>query len=145
MLKRYISAALVVVMMVWAEMAIAPTLVMQVWHVHPAHEMAANMAGHHHAMPAGQPCCPKLGKTENAAPLEFAASSLPCQDEHRCCFQQGPQNLPAPVGAGQKISQDISLEKIAELTPAPTRAHISLEPRVTPGSPSELFGMILRV
>jgi len=24
---------------------------------------------------------------------------LPCQDEHRCCFRQGPLNVPAPLNA----------------------------------------------
>lgn len=145
MLKRYISAALVVVLMAWAEMAMAPMLAMQVRHMHPAHEMDAHMTAHHHAMPAGHPCCPRIRKNENAAPIEFAASSLPCQDEHRCCILQGPQSLPAPVETGQKFAQDISLEKIVELTPAPADARISVEPKLTPGPPPEMFGMILRV
>jgi hypothetical protein len=147
MLKKSISAALVVVMMAWVEMAVAPMLAMHVWYGHPAHEMAANMAGHYHhdAMPAEHPCCPKIRKTENTVLLEFAASSLPCQDQHRCCFLRGPQNLPAPVNAGQKHSQEISLEEIAELAPAPIRARIPPETQVSSGSPPELLGMILRV
>jgi cytosine/adenosine deaminase-related metal-dependent hydrolase len=143
MLKKSISAALVVIVMAWAEMAMAPMLAMHVWHEHAAHEMAA----HHHAMPAELPCCPKIkpGKTADPALLEFAASSPACQDQHRCCFQQGPQNLPTPVKAGQEFSQDISLEEIAELIPTPTHAQISLDTQVSPGSPPELFGMIFRV
>jgi len=147
MLKKSISAALVVVMMAWVEMAMAPMLAMHVLHSHPAHEMAANMAGHdhHHAMPAEHPCCPKIKKTENAALLQVATSSLPCEDQHRCCFLQGPQNLPILVNAGQKISSDASLEEISEPVPDPTRAQISPEPRVTLGYPPDLLGMILRV
>ena len=147
MLKKSISAALILIMMAWAEMAMAPMLAMHVWPAHPAYEMAENMAGHghHHALPAEHPCCPKIRKTENASQLAFAASGLPCQDQHRCCFLQDPQNLPAPVNAGQKFSQEISLGVIAELAPAPTHAHVSLEPRVSPGSPPDLLGMILRV
>src|SRR5450432_4090506 len=144
MLKKSISTALVVFMMAWVEIAMAPMLAMHVLHAHPAHEVAANMAGHdhHHAMPAEHPCCPKITKTENVAPFDFAASSMPCQDQHRCCFLQGPQNLPTPVNAGQKISQDISLAETAELTPSPALSHVPLLPRVTHASPPDLFGVI---
>lgn len=149
MLKKSISAVLVVVMIAWVEMAMAPMLAMHVFHVHPAHEMAANIAGHdhHHVMPAEHPCCPelKITKTGNVVPVEFAASSMPCQDQHRCCFLQGPQNPPTLVKAGQKLSQEISLAETAELTPSPAHVHIALEPRVTPASPPDLFGMTLRV
>src|SRR5271167_1364427 len=113
MLKKSIAAALLVAMMAWAEMALAPMLFMHTGHVHAALEMsepmAAHPAAHHHVMPAGHrlPCCPGIGKTENAALLEFAASSLPCQDDHRCCFQQGPQSMPALARARHRLSRDI--------------------------------------
>lgn len=149
MVKKSISAALVLVIMAWVEMAMAPMLAMHVWHTNPAQEMTANMAGHHHhhAMPAEHPCCPRIeiNKTADLAPIEFAASSLPCQNQHRCCLVQGPQNLPAPVNAGQSHSQEISLEETAELTPAPVRAHISFERNVAPGSPPDLLSMTFRV
>ena len=145
MLKKYISAALVVVLMAWAEMAMSTMLAIQIRHMRPAHEMEAHMTAHQHAMPAGQLCCRQIRKKENGAPIEFAAGSLPCEDEHRCCILQGPQNLPAAVATGQKFTQGISLEKIVELTPAPADAYISVEPELTSGSPPEMFGMILRV
>jgi hypothetical protein len=117
MVKKSIAAALLVVMMAWSEMALAPMFVMHAWVMHPAREMAEHKAAHHHVMPAGHPCCPGISKAENAAPIEFAASNLPCQDEHRCCFLQGPQNVPAPVSAGHRLSRDVARAEIAELNP----------------------------
>jgi len=53
--------------------------------------MDAHMTAHHHAMPAGHPCCPQIRKNENAAPIEFAASSLPCQDKQKSVRSGAPQ------------------------------------------------------
>jgi hypothetical protein len=151
MLKKSIAAALLVVMVAWAEMALAPMLAMHAGHVHPAREMAEHVASHHgaahhHAMPAGHPCCPGLGKTENTAPIEFAASSLPCQDEHRCCFRQGPQSVPAPLTAGDKLSRDVAPSEIAELNPAyDAESHVSPATAVALGPSPGLLGMVLRV
>ncbi len=148
MFKKSIAAALLVVMVAWAEMALAPMLAMHAGHVHPAREMAEHVAGqmaaHHHVMPAGHRCCPGLGKTENTAPLEFAASSLPCQDEHRCCFQQGPQSVPAP--ASSRLSREIVPAKIDEFSPAhDAESHLSPATAVAVGPPPGQFGMVLRV
>ncbi|MFY9662315.1 MAG: hypothetical protein WAJ97_16960 [Terriglobales bacterium] len=149
MLKKYISVALLVTMVAWAEMALAPMLVMHAGHVHTAGAMAGPMAeamaAHHHAMPAGHPCCPGLSKTENTAPIEFAAGSLPCQDEHRCCFRQGPLNVPAPLNAGHRFSRDIAPAEVAELIPPRAEPYASQATAVTPGPPPALLGMILRV
>ncbi len=145
MLKKSISVALLVVMVAWAEMALAPMLAMYAGHVHPAGAMAEAMAAHHHAMSAGHPCCPGLSKTENTAPIEFAAGSLPCQDEHRCCFRQGPLSVPAPVSAGHRLSQEIAPTQIAELTPPLAARYASPATAVAPGPPPGLLGMILRV
>ena len=148
MFKKSIAAALLVVMVAWVEMALAPMLAMHAGHVRPVREMAEHVAGqmaaHHHVMPAGHPCCPGLGKTENTAPLEFAASSLPCQDEHRCCFQQGPQSVPAP--ASSRLSREIVPAKIAEFSPAhDAEAHVFPATAVALGPPPGQFGMVLRV
>jgi hypothetical protein len=150
MFKKSIAAALLVVIVAWAEMALAPMLAMHSRHVHPAREMAESgtgqIAAHHHVMPAGHPCCPGLGKTGNTAPLEFAASSLPCQDEHRCCFQQGPQSVPAPASAGDKLSRDVAPEEIAVLNPAhDAESRVSPATAVAPGTPPGLLGMVFRV
>jgi len=148
MFKRSIAAALLMAMVAWAEMALAPMLLMHAGHVHAAGEMsehsAGQMAAHHRAMPAGHPCCPGLGTTGNAAPIEFAASSLPCQDEHNCCFQQGPQSVPAPVSS--RLSREIAAAEIAELSPArDAESHVSAAAEVAPGPPPGQFGMVLRV
>ncbi len=144
MIKKSIAAALLVVMVAWAEMALAPMFVMQVWHVHSAREMSSNGAGHDQSMPAEPPCCPGHGKTEDAARLEFAASGLPCQDHHRCCFQQGPQSIPAPVSA--RVAQQIFPTEMVDLNPASdTESRVSAAPVIALGSPPSLLGMVLRV
>jgi hypothetical protein len=150
MVKKSIATALLLAMVAWAEMATAPMFIMHAWHMPPAREMAEhnathNHAAHHSAMPASHPCCPKLGKTENASLLEFAASSVPCQDQHRCCFLQGPQNVPAPVGAGRGLSQELAPAVIADLSPTPAAAHVSPATAVAVSPPPILLGMILRV
>jgi len=149
MFKRSLAAALLMVMVAWAEMALAPMLFMPAGHVHAAREMAEpvsekTVAHHHHAMPAGHPCCPGIGKTENTAPSEFAAINLPCQNEHRCCFQQGPQNVPAPVNA--RVSREIAPAAITEISPdRDAESHVSPTIALTPGPPPGQFGMVLRV
>jgi len=152
MLKKSIAAALLVAMVAWAEMAMAPMLAMHAGHVHPAREMAESvvrqMAAHHHVMPAGHhPCCPGLGKTaSDRARLEFAASSMPCQDQHRCCFLQGPQSVPAPASAGDKLSRDVTPAEIAGLIPSSdAKSHASPATAVAPGPPPGLLDMVFRV
>ena len=146
MLKKSIAAALLVLMVAWAEIALAPMLAMQAGHVHPASAMAGQMAEHHHAMPAGHPCCPGLAKPENTAFFEFAASTVPCQNDHRCCFRQGPQSVPAPVSASNNLSRDLTPAEIAQLNPANSaQSKVSSATPVALSPPPSLFGMILRV
>jgi len=150
MVKKSIAATLLVAMVAWAEMAMAPMILMHAGHVHPAVEMAEHVAAHHdaahhHAMPAGHACCPGLRNTENTVPLEFAASSMPCQEQHRCCFQQGPQSVPAPASAGQRFSQEIASAEIAQLSLTHNESHVSPAAAVALGPPPSLLGMILRV
>jgi hypothetical protein len=145
MVKKSIAAALLAAMMAWAEMAMAPMFLMHAGHVHPAREVAEHMAVHHHVMPASHPCCPGLGKSGEAAPLEFAATSLPCQEQHRCCLLQGPQNLPAPVSSRYRLSQDIASAEIAQLSLAQAESHVSPATAVVSGPPLGLLGMVLRV
>jgi len=148
MLKKSIAAALLVAMVAWAEMALAPMLAMHAGHVHRALEMSAHNTAHQHVMPAGHPCCPGIGKTtEDAAPADFAfaAGSPPCQDEHRCCFRQGPQSVPAAVSAGKRLS-DIAPATAAELSRAGASSHVFPATTFALGPPPPgRLGMVLRV
>lgn len=145
MVKKSIAAALLVAMVAWAEMAMAPMILMHAGHAHPAVEMAEHKAAHHHVMPAGHACCPGLRNTENSVPLEFAARSMPCQEQHRCCFQQGPQSVPAPASAGQRFSQEIASAEIAQLSLTHTESHVSPAAAVALGPPPSLLGTVIRV
>ncbi len=145
MVKKSIAAALLVAMVAWAEMALAPMFLMHAGHVHPAREVAEHMAAHHHVMPVGHLCCPGPGKTGETAPVEFAAVSLPCQEQHRCCFLQGPQNPPAPVSSRYRLSQEIAAAEITQLSPAQAESHVTPATAVVPGPAPGLLGMVLRV
>ncbi len=148
MLKKSIAAALLLAMMAWAEIALAPMLFMHGGHIHAAREMSEHMAAHHHVMPAGHhhlPCCPGIATTNNAAPLEFTASNMPCQEDHRCCFRQGPQSVPAPVTEGRSISRDIVVAEIRDFSLAYEVSPVGLTMAVAPGPPPGEFEMVLRV
>jgi hypothetical protein len=149
MAKSPIAAILLFSIATWAEMALAPMLAMGVGHVHPPVEITdsnAHPSGHHHVMPAGLPCCPKIGeKTEDPSLVEFAAGSLPCQEEHRCCFRQRPQSVPAPVSTGNGSTQELACAEADELNSVVAESHISLPAISALGSPPSVFGMTLRV
>ena len=145
MVKKSIAAALLMAMVVWVEMALAPMFFMHAGHVHQAREIAEPAAAHHHAMPAGHPCCPRISKTDAADPIEFAASGLPCEDEHRCCFRQGPQNIPAPVSAGDNLSREIAPVEVADFSPVFAESPVSRMIAAAPGPPPGLLDMVLRV
>jgi hypothetical protein len=145
MVKKSIAAALLVAIVAWAEIAMAPMFLMHAGYMHSAREMAEHRDTNQHVMPAGHPCCPGLGKTGEMTPLEFAATSLPCQEQHRCCFLQGPQNPPAAASSRYRLSQEIAPAEIAQLSLAPAWSHVSLTTAVAPGLPPGLRGMVLRV
>jgi hypothetical protein len=146
MVKKSIAAALLVAMVAWAEMALAPMLAM------PAHMLPAFDSVEHavmHAMPAGHACCPKISTTNNSeeqAPVEFASNRLPFQDEHRCCFRQGPQSVPAPVSAQQRLSQATASAEIAVIRLAGgSYSRVLSEVQFALGPPPSTMGMVLRV
>jgi hypothetical protein len=143
MIRKSIAAALLFSMVAW-EIMMTPMLAMQIGHSHqPA--MAVAMAAHHAAMPADHACCPRIGGSQNPALLELAATSAPCHEEHRCCFRQGPKDLPGPASSGHRFSREIvSLEVVAR---RPDRAESNVSPAtaVDRGSPPGMFGMVLRV
>jgi hypothetical protein len=144
MVRKSIATALLFSMVAWAELMMAPMLAMQIGHSHPS-AMVEAMAVHHAAMPADHACCPKIGRSENPALLELAAASQPCQEEHRCCFQQGPQDLPSPASTGHRFSRAIVSLEVVELRPDLDKSNFSPVPAVDPGSPPGMFSTVLRV
>ncbi len=145
MLRKPIAAGLLFVVLVWAEMSLAPMLLMHFSHVHAAAQMAEQMASPHHAMPAGHRCCPGIQKTEDAVFAEFAGTGSPCDDDHRCCFRPGPLNVPAPASAGHKLARAIAPaeQTIPNLADEASKDFPAVA--MTPGSPPGVLGMILRV
>jgi hypothetical protein len=144
MIRKSIAAALLFSMVAWAEIMMTPMLAMQIGHSHqPA--MAVAMAAHHAAMPADHASCPRIGGSENPALLELAATSAPCHEEHRCCFRQGPKDLPSPASSGHRFSREIVSLEVVALRPDRAESNVSLATAVAPGSPPGMFGMVLRV
>ncbi len=144
--KKFIAAVLLAVG-TWIEMALAPMLLMS-GHLHSAAEVAEHGAFHHHVMPAGHACCPKIGatgSTEDSGLAEVMSGGLPCADEHRCCFRQGPQSVPAPVSAGQRLSQEPALAQRNSHSTPDSESHVFSAPEFGPGPPSGLLGMVIRV
>jgi hypothetical protein len=148
MVKKSIAAALLVAMVAWAEMALAPMLAMPA-HMLPGIDSVEHAAMHNHAMPAGHPCCPKISTTNNSeeqAPVEFDSSRLPYQDEHRCCFRQGPQSVPAPVSAQQRLTQATASAETAVIRLAGgSDSRVLSEVDFALGPPPSTMGMVLRV
>ena len=132
------------VMAAWAEMALAPMLLMHAGHVSAARQVFDHTAAHHHAMPAGHSCCPGVGKIQSPVALTLSAGSLPCNDEHRCCFQQGPQSVPARLNS--RPLREIVPTEVAEVNPVrDAESRLPLGSGVVPASPPLQLGMVLRV
>ena|SRR5713226_7658390 len=145
MVKRGTAALLLFVVAAWAELLLAPMFSIRAAHAHIAHAMAQPRATHDDAMPLPHSCCPSLQRAAVTVPIvEFTAASLPCADEHRCCFRQGSQGAPATTRQERKPSRDIHVLLVAALKPAshaiPSRLPDSLAP-----SPPSLFTVILRI
>ena len=154
MAKKAVAAVLLVAMVAWAEMTLAPMLAMHAGHIRPRHEMAPDMpaeraaADHHaeHASMSGHPCCPGLHQPENAADLTLTTGAPPCEDPHSCCFRQGPQSVPAPASDIQRLAREMAPAVAVEINPERGTAKNALRdsvPALLP--PPDLFGMTLRV
>jgi len=153
MAKKAIAVMLLVAMMAWAEMALAPMLAMHAGHMRPGHEMAADMPAHHghnaahrQAKAEGLPCCPGFHKAQPEVAMIAITGAPACDDPHSCCFRQGPQSVPAPVRDAQKLSREIAPTVVAKLTPACHTARIvSRDCALELSPPADVFGMILRI
>jgi len=150
MLRKALASVLLLAIAAWAELALAPMLAMHAGHMLPGHEMAADMPAHHahHGMSgdAQKPCCPGFHKAQPEAEFVLLSTAPACEDQHSCCFRQGPQSVPAPVRDVQNLTQEIAPVVIAEAAPprtaprfAPRDSELSLSP------PPDLFGMTLRI
>jgi hypothetical protein len=126
MARKALAAFLLVVIAAWAEMTMAPMFAMHAGHMHPGHEMVADMppqhAGHNHAghgqtMAEGRPCCPGLHKMEPVAVLEVVSGSPACDDPHSCCFRQGPQSMPTPARDVQRLAREMAPAPAGEINP----------------------------
>jgi len=156
MARKAIAAALLISMVAWAELVLAPMLAMHAGHMRPGHEMAVDMpsghAAHHHtamdrAEPAPQrPCCPGIHESESKLAFELTAGISGCDDPHSCCFRQGPQSVPEPARDVQQLTQDVAPVMAAEVNPSPFPGKLpACDSTPTLSPPPDVFGVILRV
>ena len=144
MLKKSISALLLVTMMVWVETVPVAMFALHIWHHSAMLAVSEHISAHQHAGHANHACCP--GLRQAAAPvLQFIAESQPCGDEHRCCFRQAPLSAPA-LAASQKGSPDLAAIQLAEIETSGDMQH-----SIAPAGPAAMrappfpLGMVLRV
>lgn len=152
--KRAMAAILLVVITAWAEMTLAPMLVMHSGHMVPRQQIAGDMApthaGHHHdrelAQGPGRRCCPGLRKLEAMDLLEVVSDSPACADPHGCCFRQGPQSVPAPAREAQKLAREMAPAAAAGIGQVSVPERRTVRDSVLAVSPPpDSFGMTLRV
>lgn len=114
MVRKAIAGMLLLAIVAWAEMTLAPMLAMYGRHLHvqsafPANGISQN-GPHHHAAPqqaTKHPCCPPVRKIEAEDALELVAENSGRQDSHRCCFRQGPQSVPAPASDARQFGPQL--------------------------------------
>jgi hypothetical protein len=149
MTRKVIAAVLLVAMAVWAEMAMAPMLAMYSGHMlAPAASVPAQQIAHQHVRPAsiaGHSCCPRLGVEPEAATIQTQTVPV-CDDQHSCCFRQGPQSVPAPASDMRRLARGMVPTGTATLSPALSVANRAIDNNVLAfRSPPDAFGMTLRV
>jgi hypothetical protein len=151
--KKAIATVMLLAIAAWAEMALAPMLVMHAGHMRPGHEMAADMpaehAAHHHAehaQKAGHSCCPQLRRTQPNDVVAMSAGIPACDDPHSCCFRQGPQSVPTPASDAQRLARELAPGDAATVNPALAAAGRVIDVGVFAfRPPPDGFSMILRV
>lgn len=154
MAKKTLAAFLLLAIAAWAELAIAPMIAMRAGHMHPGHEMAVDMPGnqaaHHHAEHAQamtmSHCCPGLYRVTPEALLELASGAPACDEHHRCCFRQGPQNMPTPAREAERMAPDSAPIQFADVSPALENRHNEpSEKNLALPTLPDVLGMTLRV
>jgi hypothetical protein len=144
--RKFISALLLLAITAWAEIMLAPLITMPAGHTHPMLAVAMHPGVHDHATSMAHACCPGLnGSREATPPIEFRASSLPCQDEHRCCFRQVPQGAPVPASARIRIAPEMVSLQIAALKPELRSSSAVATPVERGLPPPALFSTVLRI
>ena len=146
---------MLVSVLIWAEMALAPMLVMHAGHMRAGHEMAADMhagqAAHHtqSAEEMNHACCPRAHQQASDSRLEFAVGAPPCADPHSCCFRQGPQSVPAPArepAGNDQLANEQAPRALPQTNPATDASGLGIFNFAKAlGPPSEVFAMTLRV
>lgn len=145
MLKKSISALLLVTIMVWVETVPVAMFALHIWHHGAMVAASEHISTHHHAGHANHACCPGLRQAATAPVLQFTAENQPCGDEHRCCFRRAPLSVPAPT-ANQKGSPDLAVIQIAGIETSGDMQH-----SISPACPAAMrappfpLGMVLRV
>ena len=144
---------LLLVIAAWAEMAVAPMLAILAGHMHGEHALAAKelpQHASHHVVSARQgakhACCPPIGRVEAEGVLELVAENSGCQDSHRCCFRQGPQSVPEPVGEARQLGPQLSSTAPSQAPPIANVSYsIDAETEADLPAYPHLFGMTLRI
>jgi hypothetical protein len=157
MAKRLTAAVMLLVIGAWAEMALAPMLLMHAALMRPRHQAAANMSAHssnHHApveMAAHSRCSGQHGPEHPGVEPVIEVSPLLadaplCDDPHNCCFRQGPQSVPAPASDLQQLARKIAPASRLFLDPLNTESEKFVDEGALPlRAPPNIFGVILRV
>ncbi|MGA9529182.1 MAG: hypothetical protein WBS24_13800 [Terriglobales bacterium] len=156
--KKAIAAVMLFAIAAWAEMAMAPMLIMHTGHMRSGHEMAADRPAehhaHHHAAPnhaenagmAAHACCPRLHRAEFETVVALSAGTPACDDSHSCCFRQSPQSVPSRASDAQKLVRELASSDIARANPATLAvAHVIDNTRFSLRPPPDEFSMFLRV
>jgi hypothetical protein len=157
MAKKAIAAMLLLVVAAWAEMALAPMLLMRAGHMLPGHTMAGAGAeqdtrqtqAHHHAQQAqaaALPCCPELHKREPGAALVWIAGAPNCDDSHSCCYRRGPQSVPAPVRDVQRLGRELAPAAAMKVNlPVESETKVAGSSLLGFRPSADAFGMTLRI
>jgi hypothetical protein len=153
MAKRSIAGLLVVAMMVWAELTLAPMLAMHAGHMRAGHQIAEEIsiphAAHHHGTPMQTPakhaCCPPVHQAAPEGMLELVADISGCHDPHSCCLRQGPQSIPAPARALRELTQRTPAESTLAIAQVNAEKHTTGDDVIASPPHLHIFGMTLRV
>jgi hypothetical protein len=144
MARKAISALLLLAVITWAEMALAPLLLL---HAH-AGMASSDHAEHPAASVPGHACCPKgitAVQPVTVPLLAVSSAGEPCAEQHRCCFRQGPQNPPVPVNDTGRPSRDLmAVDQASTATGSQPQRFTDFSTRFVLGSPPADLDMVFR-